>query len=385
MRLRAALLLSLTLAAGFPLRSQIPAMQGANTIGTFRQNPPASGLTSWNVDSNNVHQYMANDAIYWFGLNGDQPIMGDWTNSQHLQMGIFREGYWYVDWNDNKQWDNTDQIYAFGLPGDIPVVGDWDHSGHLRIGVYRVDANGLGWWYVNLHTCVDSYGCNFGGPTGVATQGVDYEVFQWGLGYPAVPMANADIPVVGDWDGTGVLRPGVYRPGTGWVVNLSTCNDASCGSPVTINYNPLGGQPVVGIWNAGGTLSMGQFLGGQAGAPQEGQWAAQASGCGGQYTFGLANDVAVMGPWSASPPLTINTCLPNGPQGTPYSQTLAATGGIPPYTWSWSGSPPSGLSLSSGGIVTGTPTVAGTYSFTVQVTDAAARSAVQAFSVSVSP
>jgi hypothetical protein len=41
--------------------------------------------------------------------------------------------------------------------------------------------------------------------------------------------------------------------------------------------------------------------------------------------------------------------------------------------------------LSSSGIVTGTPTVAGTYGFTVQVTDAAARSAVQAFSVSVLP
>ena len=66
------------------------------------------------------------------------------------------------------------------------------------------------------------------------------------------------------------------------------------------------------------------------------------------------------------------TSLPNGLATTPYSQTLAATGGTPAYSWSIaSGSLPNGLSL-VGATITGTPTAAGTYNFTVQVTDSTA-------------
>jgi hypothetical protein len=62
--------------------------------------------------------------------------------------------------------------------------------------------------------------------------------------------------------------------------------------------------------------------------------------------------------------------LPNATVGTPYGATLTATGGLPPYTWSIiSGSLPPGLVLDSSGNITGTPTVAGTYNFTVQVVD----------------
>jgi len=395
MRLRSTLLLSLTLAAGLPLRGQIPAMQAANTIGVFRQNPPAPGapppgLTNWIVDSNGTHSYAANDAMYWFGLDTDLPIMGDWLGIGHLQMGAFYEGMWFMDSNDNHQWDSGDQMIAWGLPGDIPVVGDWDHTNSLRIGVYRV-VGGLGWWYVNLHTCTDSYGCNWGGVSGTAPENLgtdvtngDYEVFQWGL--------PGDVPIVGDWDGTGVLRPGVYRPSLGqWIVNLSKqpgCNDYSCafanGDALTYTYDPLGGQPVVGIWNAGGTLSTGQFLGGQAGVGPQGQWSVQAAGGAQAYSFGLAGDVAMMGPWTIAP-LTINTTsLPAGQQGTQYTQALAASGGAPPYTWFLlSGSLPPGISLTSSGTLAGTPTAVGTYNFTVQATDSASRFAIQALSLAI--
>jgi hypothetical protein len=64
------------------------------------------------------------------------------------------------------------------------------------------------------------------------------------------------------------------------------------------------------------------------------------------------------------------TALPNGSVGTAYSQTLAASGGTPPYTWSLiSGALPAGLSLSSSGVISGTPTAAGTATFTVKATD----------------
>src|SRR6202042_1601723 len=65
--------------------------------------------------------------------------------------------------------------------------------------------------------------------------------------------------------------------------------------------------------------------------------------------------------------LTISTAsvLPGGTAGAAYSQTLAATGGVPPYIWSVSaGAPPPGLSLSSAGVLSGTPSSGGSYAFT---------------------
>ncbi|HLI63990.1 MAG TPA: Ig domain-containing protein, partial [Terriglobales bacterium] len=62
--------------------------------------------------------------------------------------------------------------------------------------------------------------------------------------------------------------------------------------------------------------------------------------------------------------------LPAGTVGVSYSTTLAATGGVAPYTWSITGGNlPAGLSLSSAGVISGTPTASGTANFTVQVAD----------------
>jgi hypothetical protein len=71
--------------------------------------------------------------------------------------------------------------------------------------------------------------------------------------------------------------------------------------------------------------------------------------------------------------LTITTTTaPTGTVGTAYpSFQLAATGGVPPYTWGVaSGSSlPAGLSLSTAGVVSGTPTASGTFSPSIAVTD----------------
>ena len=69
-------------------------------------------------------------------------------------------------------------------------------------------------------------------------------------------------------------------------------------------------------------------------------------------------------------PQILTANLPAGVEGSFYTSTLQAAGGFPPYTWTLQqGSLPPGLSLSSNGTISGTPTRTGTSSFTVQVSD----------------
>lgn len=96
-----------------------------------------------------------------------------------------------------------------------------------------------------------------------------------------------------------------------------------------------------------------------------------------------------------APALSVTTTGLNAAvQGTPYNQGLAATGGVPPLTWSISsGTLPPGLALdATTGQISGTPTTQGTTSFTAQVTDSALlppnnqpQTATQALSITVGP
>jgi uncharacterized protein (TIGR03437 family) len=85
-------------------------------------------------------------------------------------------------------------------------------------------------------------------------------------------------------------------------------------------------------------------------------------------------------------PLTITSTspLPSGVQGTPYSFAFQASGGAPGYAWSLqSGTLPPGVNLALSGALSGTPTSAGTFHFTVRVTDVAQNSAAREFTLNV--
>ena len=87
------------------------------------------------------------------------------------------------------------------------------------------------------------------------------------------------------------------------------------------------------------------------------------------------------------PPPAVNitsTALSNGMVGTIYAAQVSVSGGTAPYTWSLAaGSLPTGLLLGSDGKITGTPTTAGTFNFTLSVSDKNATTDTQAISMTV--
>jgi hypothetical protein len=86
-------------------------------------------------------------------------------------------------------------------------------------------------------------------------------------------------------------------------------------------------------------------------------------------------------------PLTMNCAAGSAVVGVPYSSAVTAAGGVGAYTFTLlSGSLPPGLTLSSNGTISGTPTGTGTYTYVVQVTDSQGNTAQTAgCSITVNP
>ena len=81
-----------------------------------------------------------------------------------------------------------------------------------------------------------------------------------------------------------------------------------------------------------------------------------------------------------------SSAMPSGVVSTPYTASLAATGGTTPYSWSiksCSGACNTGLGFNSAGVLSGTPANAGTSTFTFGVTDAKGATASAALSINI--
>jgi len=98
----------------------------------------------------------------------------------------------------------------------------------------------------------------------------------------------------------------------------------------------------------------------------------------GTFPFSVKSTDSIGGTATASYSLTIasalqiaTTSIPNSEVAVNYSATIAVTNGIGPVTFAVaSGALPSGLSLSTAGALTGTPTLSGPATFTIRATDA---------------
>lgn len=197
---------------------------------------------------------------------------------------------------------------------------------------------------------------------------------------PATLLSTAGTAQVALVNGSGVLSNQLpFTIGSAGITIAfvpSTVTPSVAGSAYFEQFVASGGTGSYAWSVAAGSLPAGLSLdpvaGTLTGTPQSA----------GTFAFGLkatdgtgANGVASFTVSIAPAALTITNAatLPAGVAGFDYpAQILTAAGGTAPYTFALaSGALPGGLTLSSGQIA-GTPSTAGTYSFTLQVTDSSA-------------
>lgn len=153
----------------------------------------------------------------------------------------------------------------------------------------------------------------------------------------------------------------------------ATLPNGTTGSAYAQTITASGGTAAYSFAVTAGTIPTGMTLsaaGSLSGTPtQSGTFtptikATDANGCSGTraYTFALNCPTITISPLT----------LASAARDVAYSaQTLTQTGGVGTVTWSVSaGALPTGMSLSAGGVLSGTPTVAGSFPFTARATDA---------------
>ncbi|TAN40738.1 MAG: hypothetical protein EPN25_06505 [Nitrospirae bacterium] len=253
------------------------AAAGPDKIGVFN-----SGTWNLDVNGNGVFDGPPADRtdVFGGGVAGAVPVTGDWNGSGTTKIGIFADGTWYLDVNGNGAWDGvpTDSIYAFGggVAGAVPVTGDWNGSGTTKVGIF---ADGT--WYLDVN--------GNGAWDGVPTD----SIYAFGGG-----VAGA-VPVMGDWNGSGTTKVGIFADGT-WYLDVNG-NGAWDGVPADSIYafggGVAGAVPVTGDWNGSGTTKIGIYA--------DGTWYLDMNGNGAWdqpadiiSIFGSAGLIPVSGKWN---------------------------------------------------------------------------------------
>jgi hypothetical protein len=272
------------------------------------------------------------------------------TTSNLSQIAVFRPlsaapnslAEWIEDSNGNNAFEATDKVRIFGLSGlpgstlpDVAVVGDFFGTGATQNGVFRCPAIGLPGlcqWYIDANNNGRWDGL-FGGDA------------LWNFGLPG------DIPIVGDWTGSGTAKIGIMRcPASGvctWYLDIGNRHTYDPATVGTYLFGLPGDTPVVSNWSGIAQVApvdnIGVFR-----CPASGvcTWIVDSLGITGvstvvpvgafspsdaQYFFGLTGDTPVIGNWSGTGQKRIGIFRPNSPSAG-LSQWFVDTNGDHTYT-----------------------------------------------------
>jgi Zn-dependent metalloprotease len=235
---------------------------------------------------------------------------------------------------------------------------------------------------------------NYGTSSGTASAGSDFTVTSGALSFaPGITTRTITVPVLGDtnYEPNENYKVVLNSPanaslllseGQGTIVNDDSCptitlNDTLSDGVVGTAYpaNSIVASGGAGPYNyvrTAGTLPTGLTLntnGTVTGTPTAAGtftftvMATDANGCNGVNSTYSVTIVC--------PTITLDDTLTDGTVGTAYpANSIVASGGNPAYTYAvTAGTFPTGLTLNTNGTVTGTPTAAGTFTFTVTATD----------------
>ena len=194
-----------------------------------------------------------------------------------------------------------------------------------------------------------------------------------GPGIYSFVTGAADLPASATLtlNGTGIFIFNVASSLTANVLSnvVGTANPCNIfwrvGSSATLNGTTFKGTVIAG---ASITVGAGANLAGRALAGAGATGAVTMAGSGGNTIGGCSTPVRTR--CVPSLPSRRRRCR-SGQSACAYAQTLTASGGAAPYTFSVvSGTLPAGLTLTAGGVLSGTPTTAGSSTVVIRATDA---------------
>ncbi len=159
-----------------------------------------------------------------------------------------------------------------------------------------------------------------------------------------------DLPIVGDWTGTGVKRIGIFRNGT-WILDTNNNGVIDAGDK-TVSFGQAGDIPVVGDWRGTGQIALGLFRHGTFILDLSGHLTGVPTGLAdASFTFGLAGDIPIVADWNGSGTAKVGVFL-NGAwlvdytggrvlSGLNRSYVYGQAGDLPVVgDWDSSGNPP---------------------------------------------
>jgi hypothetical protein len=110
---------------------------------------------------------------------------------------------------------------------------------------------------------------------------------------------STDLPIVGDWTGTGVKRIGIFRNGT-WILDTNGDGVIDAGDK-TISFGQAGDIPVVGDWRGTGQIALGLFRNGTFILDLSGHLTGVPTGLSdAAFTFGQAGAIPIVADWNGS-------------------------------------------------------------------------------------